>query len=105
MLDGISIGGSRDAASSDILQTLGQLAQGVVQSVAQNAAGALVGRVEGAINNAPRTQNTAPVPDITASAANPAASFVNAKPFGVSLPVLLIGVGALAFLLSPRLAR
>lgn len=107
MLDIIATGGSKESQSSGgWLASLEELAQGVITSVAQSAAGALQGRAEGVINNAPRSSNTAPVPDVTAQAATPSVStFIDAKPFGVSLPVLVIGTGALLFLLVPKLRR
>lgn len=102
-LDGMA-GTSAPSSNGGFFADLSKIAEGVLVNVAQNAAGALQGRVEGAINNAPRSSNTQPVPDVTAQAAIPSVStFVDAKPFGVSLPVLVIGAGALLFLLAPRL--
>lgn len=107
MLDIIASGGSKDSGSSSSwFSSLEEIANGVINSVAKDAAGALQGRIEGALNNAPRSSNTAPVPDVTAQAASPAVStFIDAKPFGVSLPVLVIGAGALLFLFAPKLRR
>lgn len=106
MLDIIATGSKDSQSSSSLFASLEDIASGVINSVAQSAAGALQGRLEGTINNAPRSSNTAPVPDVTAAAASPSVStFVDAKPFGVSLPVLVIGSAALLFLLAPKLRR
>lgn len=98
--------GPANPEPNGFLASLSDLAESTITSIASSAAGALVGRAEGAINNAPRSSNTAPVPDVTAAAASPGVStFVDSKPFGVSLPVLLIGGAALLFLFAPRLRR
>jgi hypothetical protein len=95
MLDGYSTGSS----NGNFASALSDIASGFVVNLAQAGAGALSGRVEGAINNAPRSSNTAPTPDVTAIAARPDVStFTSATAFGVSLPLLLVGGGALLFL-------
>lgn len=92
-LDGFSSVGN---SGGDFFETsLSNLADGLIKSLS----GAVQGRVEGIINNAPRSSNTAPVPDVTAMAARPDVStFVSGTAFGVSMPLLLVGGVALLFL-------
>lgn len=86
-----------------ISKSLSDIASGLVVNLAGQAAGALQGRASGIINNAPRSSNTAPVPDVTAIAARPSIStFTDSKAFGVSLPILVIGAAAVLYILSKR---
>lgn len=91
MLDGYS--------TTPFEASLSSIAEGFVNKTLQSLAGAAQGRIEGAINNAPRSSNTAPVPDVSAMAARPDVStFISSTAFGVSTPLLLLGAGALLFL-------
>jgi len=93
--------GDNSSSSSDSLATsLSDIANGLLTGIAKSAAGAAQGAVEGSINNAPRSSNTAPTPDVAAAAARPGVStFVNAKAFGVSIPILLVGAVAVIYLI------
>ena len=94
LLDGNSAapGGGAQASLDSILN-------GFISSVSASVAKG----VSNVVENKTRSSNTAPVPDITAAAAMPQVStFLNGQAFGVSMPILLIGVGALAFVLLRR---
>lgn len=78
--------------------SLSDIAGGLLQSIANSAAK----RAENVINPA-RSSNTQPIPDLSAAAAKPAvSSFMESQAFGVSIPILLIGGGALIWLLVKR---
>lgn len=97
MLDGFSNVGN--SGGDSLSSSLSDIAEGFVVNLFGSAAGALQGKVEGAINNAPRSSNTAPTPDVSAIAARPDVStFVSGTAFGVSMPLLLLGGAALLFL-------
>lgn len=79
--------------------SLSDIANGFLSSIAKTAATG----VQNLVDNKTRSQNTQPVPDLSAAAASPAAStYLNASAFGVSLPILVLGIGALAFVLYRR---
>lgn len=89
----------QNSGEGGLLASLSDIANGVILNVANKAAS----RLEDSVGNAPRSSNTQPVPDITAAAATPAASsFLDAKAFGVSIPLLLLGAGALLIVLLKR---
>lgn len=78
--------------------SLSGIASGFLQNIANSAASAVGNKI-----NPPRSQNTQPTPDLTAAAARPAVStFLDSSAFGVSTPILLVGVAALAFVLLRR---
>ena len=75
--------------------SLSDLASGVIQKIF-NAAGDTAAN---AISNISRSQNTQPTPDLSAVAAKPqTASYLDSAPFGVSMPILVLGLGALAYI-------
>lgn len=79
--------------------SLSEIASGFLSKIA----GAAGDAVSGKITNATRSQNTQPVPDLSAAAAKPqVSSFLDAQPFGVSMPILLVGIGALAYIAFRR---
>lgn len=97
MLDGFSNVGN--SGGDGFQESLSNMAEGLVLNLFGSAAGALQGRAESVINNAPRSSNTAPTPDVAAMAARPDVStFISGTAFGVSMPILLIGGAALLLL-------
>ena len=79
--------------------SLSDIASGIINRVADAAGNRLVD----AVNNTTRSSNTLPQPDLAAAAASPKVStFVSAKFLGVSIPILLIGGGALVYILLKR---
>jgi len=87
---------------TSLSSSLSDLASSLVQSVAKSAAGAAQGAIEGKLNNPTRSTATAPIPDLTASAAKPMAAFVNSSVGGISLPILLLGGAALLYIVVRR---
>jgi len=99
-LTSLSQNTGNDAGASDGFQaSLSDIASGFLQGIA-NAASRGIGNL---VDNTTRSSNTQPTPDLSAAAAKPqVAAFVDAKAFGVSMPILILGVGALAFILIKR---
>lgn len=90
---------SETGGSSNFQASLSQIASGFLQNIANTAAQG----VQNVVENKTRSSNTQPLPDLTAAAAKPQAStFLEASAFGVSAPILLVGVAALAFVLLRR---
>lgn len=108
MLDGYSVTPPGDLVDS--YSTGGETGGGAQLSLSSIAgsflsslAGSVAQGVNNVIDNKTRTQNAAPSPDIAAAAAKPqVTSFLNGSVGGVSLPILLIGAGALIFLAVRR---
>jgi len=79
--------------------SLDSLATGLLSNIFNSASKG----IDNLIDNKTRSQNTQPVPDLSAAAAAPnATSYLNASAFGVSLPILALGLGALALVLYKR---
>lgn len=77
--------------------SLSDIANGILRGVGSAVEQKLV-------SNITRSSNTEPLPDLSSAAANPKAStFLNGESFGVSMPLLLLGGGALVYLLAKRL--
>ncbi len=84
-------------ANDGFLASLSDLASAQISKIASAAGDAVSDSI-----NPTRSSNTAPTPDLTSQAATPGASFVSSSMKGVSIPLILAGVGLLAFLLLKR---
>lgn len=98
VLSGIDNAPDSPDSGSDSL-SLSDIARGFVKQVADSAAQALANKVTQPV----RSANTAPAPDLTASAAKgSAASFLTSSVAGVSLPVLILGAAAVLYFYRRR---